>query len=109
LHDLTGLIHKEAINLKIFVINNDGGGIFSTLSQRGVDGFEEVFGTPHGLDPAAIATSMGIAAKTIDSQSQLITELSEPVKGMSVVVVNVPNRDANADFLKGIYNSVSSM
>ena len=109
LHDLTGLIHKEKINLKIFVINNDGGGIFSTLSQRGVDGFEDVFGTPHGLDPAAIATSMGISAKTIGTQKELTTELSEPVKGMSVVVVNVPNRDANADFLKGIYNSVSSM
>ena len=109
LHDLTGLIHKEAINLKIFVINNDGGGIFSTLSQRGVDGFEDVFGTPHGLDPAAIAASMGVAAKTIGSQKELITELSEPVKGLSVVVVNAPNRESNADFLKGIYNSVSSM
>ena len=109
LHDLTGLIHKEAINLKIFVINNDGGGIFSTLSQRGVDGFEDVFGTSHGLDPAAIANSMGITSKTIGSQKELITELSEPVKGLSVVVVNAPNREANADFLKGIYNSVSSM
>ena len=109
LHDLTGLIHKEKINLKIFVINNDGGGIFSTLSQRGVDGFEDVFGTPHGLDPAAIATSMGISAKTIGTQKELTKELSEPVKGMSVVVVNVPNRDANADFLKGIYKSISSM
>jgi 2-succinyl-5-enolpyruvyl-6-hydroxy-3-cyclohexene-1-carboxylate synthase len=109
LHDLTGLIHKEAINLKIFVINNDGGGIFSTLSQRGVDGFEDVFGTPHGLDLAAIAASMGIASKTIGSQKELITELSEPVKGLSVVVVNAPNREANADFLKGIHNSVSSM
>ena len=109
LHDLTGLIHKEKINLKIFVINNDGGGIFSTLSQRGVDGFEDVFGTPHGLDPAAIAQSMGISAKTIASQKELITELSEPLQGVSVVVVNVPNREANADFLKGIYSSVSSM
>jgi 2-succinyl-5-enolpyruvyl-6-hydroxy-3-cyclohexene-1-carboxylate synthase len=109
LHDLTGLIHKEKINLKILVINNDGGGIFSTLSQRGVNGFEEVFGTPHGLDPAAIAQSMGIPAKTIGSQKELITELSVPVQGVSVVVVNVPNREANADFLKGIYNSVSSM
>ncbi len=109
LHDLTGLIHKEAINLKIFVINNDGGGIFSTLAQRGVDGFEEIFGTPHGLDPAAIAQSMGISAKTIGSQKEIITELSTPVQGISVVVVNVPNRDANAEFLKGIYNSVSSM
>jgi 2-succinyl-5-enolpyruvyl-6-hydroxy-3-cyclohexene-1-carboxylate synthase len=109
LHDLTGLIHNEAINLKIFVINNDGGGIFSTLSQRGVDGFEEVFGTPHGLDPASIAASMGIASQTIGSQKELITELSEPVKGLSIVVVNAPNREANADFLKGIYSSVSSM
>jgi 2-succinyl-5-enolpyruvyl-6-hydroxy-3-cyclohexene-1-carboxylate synthase len=109
LHDLTGLIQKEAINLKIFVINNDGGGIFSTLSQRGVDGFESVFGTPHGLDPAAIATSMGVAAKTIDSLPQLKAELTEPVKGISVVVVNAPNRDANADQLKGIYNNISSM
>jgi 2-succinyl-5-enolpyruvyl-6-hydroxy-3-cyclohexene-1-carboxylate synthase len=109
LHDLTGLIHKEAINLKIFVINNDGGGIFSTLSQRGVDGFEDVFGTPHGLDLAAIAASMGIASKTIGSQKELITELSEPVNGLSVVAVNAPNRETNADFLKGIYNSVSSM
>jgi 2-succinyl-5-enolpyruvyl-6-hydroxy-3-cyclohexene-1-carboxylate synthase len=109
LHDLTGLIHKEDINLKIFVINNDGGGIFSTLSQRGVDGFEDVFGTPHGLDPATIATSMGIPSKTIGSQKELVIELSAPVTGLSVVVVSVPNRDANADFLKGIYNSVSSM
>lgn len=109
LHDLTGLIHKEDINLKIFVINNDGGGIFSTLAQRGVDGFEEVFGTPHGLDPAAIAQSMGIAAKTIGSHAQLIAELSEPIRRLSIVVVNVPDRDSSADFLKGIYNSVSSM
>ena len=109
MHDLTGLIHKEAINLKIFVINNDGGGIFSTLSQRGVDGFEDVFGTPHGLDPAAIAQSMGIPAKTIGTQRELITELSVPVQGISVVEVNAPNREGNADFLKGIYNSVSSM
>ncbi len=109
LHDLTGLIQKADVNLKIFVINNDGGGIFSTLSQRGVDGFEEVFGTPHGLDLAAIATSMGVAAKSIGTQKELIAELSEPIKGLSVVVVSAPNREVTADFLKGIYNSVSSM
>ena len=109
LHDLTGLIQKEALNLKIFVINNDGGGIFSTLSQRGVPGFEDVFGTPHGLDPAAIAQSMGVVGKRINTQAQLTLELTEPIKGISVVVVDVPNRDANADFLKAIYSSISSM
>ena len=109
LHDLTGLIQKEQINLKIFVINNDGGGIFSTLSQRGVEGFEEVFGTPHGLDPAAIAKSMGIKSTTIDSQTQLKAELKEPVQGLSVVVIKAPDREVSADFLKGIYNNVTSM
>jgi 2-succinyl-5-enolpyruvyl-6-hydroxy-3-cyclohexene-1-carboxylate synthase len=52
---------------------------------------------------------MGIPAKTIGTQRELITELSEPIKGLSVVVVNAPNREANADSLKGIYKSISSM
>ncbi len=109
LHDLTGLIHDENINLKLFVINNNGGGIFSTLSHRGVDGFETVFGTPHNLDPAAIAKAFGINAKTIGSQKELIAELSEPVSGFSVVVINVPSRDENADFLAKFISNLSSI
>ena len=109
LHDVTGLIHQEDINLKIFVINNNGGGIFSTLSQRGVEGFEEVFGTPHNLDLIAIAKSFGISASSVGTKSELLAEIGKPVSGISVVVVSVPDRESNADLLKGIYNSVSSM
>jgi 2-succinyl-5-enolpyruvyl-6-hydroxy-3-cyclohexene-1-carboxylate synthase len=109
LHDLTGLIHNEDINLKILVINNDGGGIFSTLSQRGVAGFEEVFGTPHGKDLAAIASAIGVPAKTISTQAELKSELAAPIKGVSVVVITAPDRDANADFLKKVYSQVDSM
>jgi 2-succinyl-5-enolpyruvyl-6-hydroxy-3-cyclohexene-1-carboxylate synthase len=109
LHDLTGLIHHEDINLKIFVINNDGGGIFSTLSQRGVAGFEEVFGTPHGRDLAAIASAIGVPAKTISTQAELKSELAAPIKGVSVVVITAPDREVNADFLKKIYSQVDSM
>jgi 2-succinyl-5-enolpyruvyl-6-hydroxy-3-cyclohexene-1-carboxylate synthase len=109
LHDLTGLIHREDINLRIFVINNDGGGIFSTLPQRGVAGFEQVFGTPHGLDPAAIATAMGVDAKTISSVDQLRQELAKPVAGISVVVCKVPNREANADLIKNLYEKMASL
>jgi len=109
LHDLTGLIHNEDINLKILVINNDGGGIFSTLSQRGVAGFEEVFGTPHGKDLAAIASAIGVSAKTISTQAELKSELASPIKGVSVVVITAPDREANADFLKKVYSQVDSM
>jgi 2-succinyl-5-enolpyruvyl-6-hydroxy-3-cyclohexene-1-carboxylate synthase len=109
LHDLTGLIQNEDINLKILVINNDGGGIFSTLSQRGVDGFEDVFGTPHGKDLAAIANAMGVPAKNISNQAELKAEIATPVKGVSVVVITAPDREANADFLKKVYSQVDSM
>jgi 2-succinyl-5-enolpyruvyl-6-hydroxy-3-cyclohexene-1-carboxylate synthase len=109
LHDLTGLIHREDIDCCFIVINNDGGGIFSTLPQRGVDGFESVFGTPHGLDPAAIASAMGISASTISSTDELKKVLKSPVKGISVVVANVASRDENADSLKAIYESMNSI
>jgi len=109
LHDLTGLINQEEINCRFIVINNDGGGIFSTLPQRGTPGFETVFGTPHGLNPAAIAQSMGINAIEINSLKDLIAQVKAPIKGISVVVCNVPNRESNADNLKSIVNSLSSI
>ena len=109
LHDVSGLISHRDIDLTIFVINNDGGGIFSTLGQRGIDGFETIFGTPHGLDLAAIATSFGVSAKTISTQQELASEIASPIKGLRVVVITAPNRESNADNLKEIYRSVSSM
>jgi 2-succinyl-5-enolpyruvyl-6-hydroxy-3-cyclohexene-1-carboxylate synthase len=52
-HDMNGLLaaklHK--LNLTIVLVNNDGGGIFSFLSQADYpDHFEQLFGTPTGLD-----------------------------------------------------------
>ena len=109
LHDLTGLIQSESINCRFIVINNDGGGIFSTLPQRGVNGFETVFGTPHGLNPAAIAQAIGITAKQVSSLKELEAEVKAPMSGISVVVCDVPGRESNADNLKNIYQSLSSI
>jgi 2-succinyl-5-enolpyruvyl-6-hydroxy-3-cyclohexene-1-carboxylate synthase len=109
LHDLTGLINQEDVNCRFIVINNDGGGIFSTLPQRGTTGFETVFGTPHGLNPAAIAQSMGINAVEIKSLKDLAAQIKAPIKGISVVVCNVPNRESNADNLKSILDSLSAI
>ena len=109
LHDLTGLVNKEAINCRFIVINNDGGGIFSTLPQRGVDGFETVFGTPHGLNPAAIAQAMGVDAKQITTLKELEAEIKAPISGVSVVVCDVPDRESNADNLKKVVESLTSI
>jgi 2-succinyl-5-enolpyruvyl-6-hydroxy-3-cyclohexene-1-carboxylate synthase len=109
LHDITGLIHDEAINLKIVVVNNNGGGIFSTLPHRGVSGFEAIFGTPHNLDLAKIAAAFGLATSVVDNGAELVAELSKTINGLSLVVINVPDRESNADHLKAIYDSVSSI
>jgi 2-succinyl-5-enolpyruvyl-6-hydroxy-3-cyclohexene-1-carboxylate synthase len=107
LHDLTGLINNEDVNCRFIVINNDGGGIFSTLPQRGSIGFETLFGTPHGLNPASIAQSFGIKAVQVNSLKELIAQMKEPIKGVSVVVCDVPSRESNADNLKSILDSLS--
>ncbi len=109
LHDLTGLIHDEKINMRALVIDNNGGGIFSTLSHRGTLGFEKVFGTPHNLDLAAIAKSFGIPATIITNQSELKTALEQPVEGLSIAIIKVPSREENADTLAAILKSVEGI
>ncbi len=64
-HDLTGLVYaqKYALNAMIVIINNQGGAIFSYLSQSTLepDLFEELFGTPHQIDFSGVATLYGAA------------------------------------------------
>ena len=109
LHDLSGLVGNTAANLRIIAINNDGGGIFSTLPQAGVPGFETVFGTPHGLDLEKIAAGLGISAKTISSFAELQNELAKPISGVSVLVCQMPNRESNAAQLKALVANLESI
>lgn len=52
-HDLNGLLaaRLHSLNLVVVLINNDGGGIFSFLPQAAYpEHFEQLFGTPTGLN-----------------------------------------------------------
>ncbi|HMA33453.1 MAG TPA: 2-succinyl-5-enolpyruvyl-6-hydroxy-3-cyclohexene-1-carboxylic-acid synthase [Chloroflexia bacterium] len=52
-HDLNGLLaaKQHRLHATIVLLNNDGGGIFSFLPQASAaDHFEQLFGTPTGLD-----------------------------------------------------------
>ena len=103
LHDVSALSNMENVNLLIIVIDNNGGGIFSTLPQRGVNGFEKVFGTPHNLDIAKIATSYGISSTVIKSPSDLRHEVSHHANGIRVVVAKMPDRERNADSIAAVH------
>jgi len=71
LHDTNGLLGLAARpgHLDIVVIDNDGGGIFSFLPQHEVLSdarFEQLYGTPHGVDVAALAAVHGITIRVVD-------------------------------------------
>ena len=69
LHDLNALIaaRLHGLSATIVLVDNDGGGIFSFLPQATTDGpevglpehYEELFGTPHGIDVGPIVTALG--------------------------------------------------
>jgi 2-succinyl-5-enolpyruvyl-6-hydroxy-3-cyclohexene-1-carboxylate synthase len=61
-HDLNGLLAARLyqLDLTIILVNNDGGGIFSFLPQAAhPEHFEQLFGTPIGLDFAPVVQMYG--------------------------------------------------
>jgi len=108
LHDISALTNATVGNLRIFVIDNNGGGIFSTLPQAKTGNFEQLFGTAHNLDLRKVIAGFGVAVNNVTSLTELQSAASKEIKGFEVVVVNVPSRESNADQLKSITQRVSS-
>jgi 2-succinyl-5-enolpyruvyl-6-hydroxy-3-cyclohexene-1-carboxylate synthase len=97
LHDISALANPTSDTLTIIVVDNDGGGIFSTLPQRGVDGFEKIFGTPHGRDIAKIVSAFGVSSEEVRSAKELHIALQRIHPQLHVIVAKMPDREANAD------------
>jgi 2-succinyl-5-enolpyruvyl-6-hydroxy-3-cyclohexene-1-carboxylate synthase len=96
-------------NLTIIVVDNDGGGIFSTLGQRGSKGFETIFGTPHGIDIASVVKSFGISSQQISSAKELHIALQQIHSGLHVIVAKMPDREQNADSIAAVLNKYSQL
>ena len=96
LHDSNGLIglRDRDVDLTVVVIDNDGGGIFSFLPQRHElpgERFEQLFGTPHGLDLVGLAQAFGVEAARVDAVGGLDWR-----PGVRVAVVRT-DRDENVE------------
>jgi 2-succinyl-5-enolpyruvyl-6-hydroxy-3-cyclohexene-1-carboxylate synthase len=103
LHDISALVNPTTDALTIVVVDNDGGGIFSTLPQRGVDGFETIFGTPHGKDIAKIVAGFGVSVEEVRSGKELHIAMQRIYPSLHVIVAKMPDREKNAD---SIYNVI---
>lgn len=108
LHDISALSNSPKLNIRIFVIDNNGGGIFSILPQSEAENFEQIFGTPHNLDLVKVIEGFGVSTLRVSNLDELNQIISKPINGLSVVVVSVPTRSENARNLKEIIQRVSS-
>jgi 2-succinyl-5-enolpyruvyl-6-hydroxy-3-cyclohexene-1-carboxylate synthase len=97
-HDAPGLMLGPAEprpDLCLVVVNNDGGGIFSTLEQAALTGpFERVFGTPHGTDVGLLAAAAGIPHARLERAAGLPGALTGT--GLRIVEIRT-ERGAGAD------------
>jgi 2-succinyl-5-enolpyruvyl-6-hydroxy-3-cyclohexene-1-carboxylate synthase len=120
LGDLTAMYDRNGLlagageghpNLVYVVIDNDGGGIFSTLEQSAqqfaVD-FERVFGTPHGTNLAASLVAPGVKVVEVDDAVALTEALasSRSAGGVHVVVARVGSRAMEAGQIAAITESL---
>jgi 2-succinyl-5-enolpyruvyl-6-hydroxy-3-cyclohexene-1-carboxylate synthase len=91
LHDAAGLAigpGEPRPDICLVVVNNDGGGIFSTLEPASFPGvFERVFGTPHGADLEQLAGAFGIPYVRADAAEDLAKALSQAGPGTGVRIV----------------------
>ncbi len=114
LHDHNGLVvgdDEPRPDLVIVVVDNDGGGIFGQLEQAGTEHFERVFGTPLGLDLAAVASAAAVDhVAVVDDVTSLVTALDEATAAGSVrvIIAKVGGRDAEAALLRDIQADVTA-
>jgi len=89
-HDMNGLaaLREASADVRIVVLNNDGGGIFEFLPQAEQverEEFEALLGTPLGLEPARIAALYGLPHVRVEGLDEL-----EDVAGKGTAMIEVP-------------------
>lgn len=94
-HDVGGLARGERepeVDLQVIVLNDDGGSIFATLEHgepENAEIYPRMFGTPQGLDIAALAAGFGAGYQQVTSSAELAAALARPIQGRSVVEVPI--------------------
>ena len=104
LHDVSALVDglgSYGGTLVMVVVNNQGGGIFSFLTQSSMehDRFEMLFGTPRAHDLERVSTAFGHHGESVKNASELRLAIERSVNtpGVNVVVANVPGRGENVE------------
>ena len=108
-HDLNGLAVAKTHNLNLTIVlhNNDGGGIFEYLPQKGTKHFDYLFSTSQGLDYSGAAKLYGCGYTKISSPDELSSVLAKIGQESGVHIIEIPtNREYSRELHKK-YTKVS--
>lgn len=110
LHDSNGLMASryQHCDMTIVIMNNNGGGIFSYLSQATVEEhYEELFGTPSFLQFSDLANMYDAQYHVVQSKEEFAHVLDAPkVKPVRIIEV-LTNRENNVRAHRKLWESIS--
>ena len=108
-HDLNGLAVAKTHNLNLTIIlhNNDGGGIFEYLPQKGTKHFDYLFSTSQGLDFSGAAKLYGCSYTKIASPDELSAVLAKVSSESGVHIIEIPTNREYSRQLHKKYTKVS--
>jgi 2-succinyl-5-enolpyruvyl-6-hydroxy-3-cyclohexene-1-carboxylate synthase len=104
IHDLNSFIIpklEKTPNITFIITDNNGGGIFNTLEQSGVEDFERVYGTPTDVNLSKLLNNLNIESKELKSVEELKDYMTKPA-GMKVLIINIESREKEAELRKEI-------
>jgi len=112
-HDMNGLLAAKlhGLNMTVILVNNDGGGIFSFLSQAQLpeERFEQLFGTPIGLDYEIAVRLYDGAFTRVHHWEDFREALGRSFTEGGLQVIELPtDRDSNVAMHRGIWDKLFS-
>jgi 2-succinyl-5-enolpyruvyl-6-hydroxy-3-cyclohexene-1-carboxylate synthase len=118
LHDTNGLITKPKPNLVLVLVNNSGGGIFSFLPQADYpEHFEQIFGTPSGVDFAGLTRALGGAHYLVEQPADLSKAIGDALAAPGIGIIEVRtdraqnvgvHREVTAEATKAVESLIES-
>ena len=104
-HDMNGLAigKTHGMNLTIILHNNDGGGIFQYLPQKGTDDFDYLFNTPQGIDYSGLATMYGLDYVKVTTNAELEQAMQQYIGTEGIHLIEVPTSKESSRELHKVY------
>lgn len=108
-HDLNGLAVAKTHNLNLTIIlhNNDGGGIFEYLPQKGTKHFDYLFSTSQGLDYSGAAKLYGCDYTKLSRPDEFVDVLTKANQEKGVHIIEIPTSREGSRELHKKYTAIS--